>query len=116
MALALTLQQTQMLALFGVAGLFAIPASILFDQIIRFLYEHRRDVWEAEDRPSGLLYSPPGARHWYAAVRDHGEIWVLRTPKWMRDEPYCLRKLRAIRWLYGVGTICGVAAWFVATI
>jgi hypothetical protein len=80
-------------------GGLAIPGVILFDQLIRYMYEHRRDVWEAEERPCGLFYSPPGARHWHTWARQYAVDWTLRTPEWMRDEPACLRKLYLIRCL-----------------
>lgn len=102
----------RMIAVFAVAVLFAIPATILFDQIIRFLYEQRRDLWEAEERPCGILYSPPGARQWHTFSREYGMDWSFRTPEWMRSEPFCLRKLRMIRSLEAAAVLATLLVWF----
>ena len=106
----------RMIAVFVVAVLFAIPGIILFDQIIRFMYEHRRDIWEAEERPRGLLYTPPGARHWHTFAREYAMNWTFSTPNWMRSEPYCLRKLRIIRWLEVAAIVVALAVWFMPII
>jgi hypothetical protein len=86
--------------------------TIWFDQIIRYMYEQRRDVWEAEQRPCGLLYRPPGARCGYTWSRNYGVNWPLWTPDWMRNEPVCLKKLRLIRWLYAASLLGTVVLMF----
>ena len=116
MMLALATDQYRMILSFAVALFFAIPGTILFDQIIRFMYEHRRDIWEAEERPSGLFYRPPGARFWQAFSREYGVNWTLRTPEWMRSEPYCLRNLRMIQYLALAGTVTAIGIWFIPII
>ena len=100
------------IALLVINGGLAIPGAILFDQLIRHMYEHRRDVWEAEDRPCGLFYSPPGARHWYTFAREYAVNWNFRTPEWMRGEPFCLRRLIIIRSLEAAALIATLLVWF----
>jgi hypothetical protein len=65
MILALAAETERTIAILVWNVVLAVPGTIWFDQIIRYMYEQRRDVWEAEQRPCGLLYRPPGARCGY---------------------------------------------------
>jgi hypothetical protein len=112
MMLVATFEIHRGIALLAVNALLAIPGCILFDQLIRYMYEHRRDVWEAEERPCGLFYSPPGPRHWHTFAREYAFDWSFRTPEWMRDEPTCLRKLYIIRWLEAAALIATLIVLF----
>ena len=99
MILAIAAEAQRTIAILAWNGILAIPGTIFFDQIIRHLYERRRDLWEAEKRPCGVLYRPPGARCGYTWSRSYGANWSLWTPEWMRDDPVCVQKLRLIRCL-----------------
>ena len=51
------------------------------------------------------FYSPPGSRHCIHSLNAYAVNWTFRTPEWMRDEPFCLRKLHIIRSLEAAALI-----------
>jgi hypothetical protein len=70
----------RMIAVFVVAVLFAIPGTILFDQIIRYMYEHRRDIWEAEERPlRAFIHAARRSPLAYLRTRVRDELDILHS-------------------------------------
>lgn len=83
-----------------------LPALALFDGLIEHEYEWQRDAWEADGRPGGYIWRPPGSR---VSMNTTALflIWLFRSPPWVRESRSCQRSVFWMRilmslWLLGL--------------
>lgn len=94
-----------------------IVAILTSDSLIRLEYETRREQWDKDRRPVGMLWRPPGTSFFQSIpmASRFGQslplLWMFKTPGWIRDYPEAIRLLRRLRVLEGIGFLL-IALWF----
>jgi hypothetical protein len=96
--------------------MFAIPAVIFFasgiamfvfyERLVKRQYEVARDTWEADGRPPGFMWAPPGTSTMRSWTR--GKVmsrWILSTPAWINHDVIASSLQRRMRALSLVGTV-----------
>lgn len=66
----------------------------LFDCLARWEYEHNREQWERDGKPSGFLtWRPKEPKSWPSGrVEQHLNMkWTFKTPGWASASPECRR-------------------------
>lgn len=64
----------------------------LFDCLARWEYEHHREQWERDGKPSGFLtWRPKEPKSWSSGrVEQHLNMkWTFKTPGWASASPEC---------------------------
>ena len=71
----------------------------IFDQLVRWEYDHHRDQWEHDGKPDGYFWRPEQSTFWTsnAAKKQLGFIWLFKTPQWVIENPKCQRWLLQFR-------------------
>jgi hypothetical protein len=90
------------LAIFFVALLIVF---VLYERLVKRQYQVAREVWEADGRPPGFGWAPPGTSVMRSWTR--GKVmgrWIQSTPPWIRQDPTALALQRRMRlaWLIGI--------------
>jgi hypothetical protein len=82
-----------------VGGCFVIYCIWLFDQLVRWEYEHHRAQWEKDGKPKGICWRAEGRPMWegdFAKLRVFF-FWAFNTPAWAKASPCCRRWLQHFR-------------------
>lgn len=71
----------------------------LFDRLIRWEYNHQRDLWERDGRPSGVFWSAKecGFLNSYLAMQVLYLNWMFKTPNWITANQKYHRVLTRLR-------------------
>jgi hypothetical protein len=90
----------------------SIGSFFVYERLVKRQYEIARDAWEAEDRPPGFVWAPPGSSTMRSWTRGKAMWrWTWSTPPWIRTDPTAhilqgyLRTLWAsamLAWVWGV--------------
>jgi hypothetical protein len=100
----------------------AIPAVIFFaagialfvfyERLVKRQYEVARDAWEADGRPPGFAWAPPGTSTTRSWTRGKAmSRWIRSTPAWIEQDAIALSLQRRMRplWFIGVGAWLWIA-------
>lgn len=80
----------------AVMALAALCNMWLFDCLVKWEYEHHREQWERDGRPTGFLrWHPKEGRFWSGsgAAQQLNFVWLFKTPEWARGNSECRRLL-----------------------
>jgi hypothetical protein len=82
----------------------------LFDCLVRWEYEHRREQWERDGKPSGFYWRPKESLFWLSNSAMHrlAGVLVFRTPDWAVEVPECRRWILQMRLSILVAGICAL--------
>lgn len=82
-----------------VGGGILIYCFWLFDQLVRWEYEHHREQWERDGKPKGVCWRGEGRPVWEGDFAKNRLvfIWAFSTPAWAKESPCCRRWLRHFR-------------------
>ena len=87
----------------------------LFDCLVRWEYEHRREQWERDGKPSGFYWRPKECVFWLSNSAMHRLAWafIFKTPDWVAERPECRRWLALMRitsliGILGIFSVIGV--------
>ena len=71
----------------------------LFDRLVRWEYEHHREQWERDGKPSGFYWRPKECVFWlsHSAMHRLAGVFIFRTPEWAAERPECRRWLALMR-------------------
>ena len=80
----------------------------LFDCLVRWEYEHRREQWERDGKPSGFYWRPKECVFWLSNSAMHRLVgaFIYSTPDWVAERPECRRWLALLRITSLAGIIC----------
>ena len=70
----------------------------LFDNLVKWQYEHNREQWEKDGKPYGFMTWPPKgfpSKGWSLGLTEKrlDGSWLCKTPKWVSESKDCLRWL-----------------------
>lgn len=84
-----------------------LPSFFAFDAFVRREHDFHAQAWNADGRPHGVFWRPPGSgSSWgvfsfdWAAGRATNRCawkWLFTTPSWVRDDDEALRLLTRMR-------------------
>ena len=76
-------------------------AFFLFDRLVQAEYQEHREAWEADGRPAGFFWRPPGSGFLAGGpARTRLALALLfRTPGWIAESPALTAQLRRHRGL-----------------
>ena len=81
------------------AVLAAVYNMWLFDRLVRWEYEHQREQWERDGKPSGCFWRAVECTFWSSstAAKQVGFAWLFKTPRWIGESSECRRWLFQMR-------------------
>jgi len=82
----------------------------LFDCLVRWEYEHHREQWERDGKPSGFHWRPKECVFWLSNSAMHrlAGVFIFKTPDWAAGLE-CRRWLRLMRAAFLAGVVCIIA-------
>ena len=97
--------------LIAMAIIFAIVYHMwLFDYLVRWEYEHHREQWERDGKPSGFFWRPKECVFWssHSAMHRLAGIVIFRTPDWAAERPECRRWILGMRLTLLAAGLCAL--------
>jgi hypothetical protein len=92
-------------AIFFVTG---IATFFLYERLVKRQYQVAREVWEADGRPPGFAWAPPGTSVMRSWTRGKAYFrWIAETPSWIREDDIARTLQRQLRVLW----LTGCASW-----
>jgi hypothetical protein len=65
-----------------------LPSFFVYERLVKREYEIARDAWEADNRPPGVFWAPPGTSAMRSLTRGRVmSLWIQSTPQWIRADP-----------------------------
>lgn len=82
----------------------------LFDRLVQWEYEHYREHWERDGKPSGFYWRPKESAFWLSNSAMHrlAAVFVFNTPDWAAATPECRRWILQIRVMIFVTGLCAL--------
>lgn len=94
-------------AIFLAAG---IATLFLYERLVKREYEVAREAWEADGRPPGFAWAPPGTSVMRSWTRGAAYFrWIAQTPPWIREDAIARTLQRRLRLLWF--TACAAWLW-----
>jgi hypothetical protein len=85
-----------LLIIAAVLGLAVLYNMWLFDLLVEWEFEHHREQWERDGKPTGFLCWCPKEGKVFSdsgAAQHLNFIWLFRTPDWATESSECRRWL-----------------------
>jgi hypothetical protein len=78
-----------------VIGATALYNLWLFNCLVRWEYQHQREQWERDGKPTGLLWRPKECEFRLSGNVEQrlNLLWLFTTPEWAAQSPECCRWL-----------------------
>lgn len=85
------------------AGASVLYGMHLFDRLVRWEYDHYRDLWERDGKPRGFLWQAEECADISStlAMKERQLEWLFKAPCWIVRSAECRRWLMKMRLLSG---------------
>jgi hypothetical protein len=79
----------------------------LRDRLVQWEYEHHRDQWERDGKPSGFFWRAKECTSWSSRIAKNrvSGAWLYKAPCWVAASPECRRWLAQARIISIVATM-----------
>jgi len=82
-----------------------------FDCLIRWEFEHCREQWERDGKPSGFFWRPKDCEFWSSNSAMHrlAGVFIFSTPAWAAERSECRRWILRMRLAVLVASLCALS-------
>jgi hypothetical protein len=85
-----------------------IASFFVYERLVKRQYRIAREVWEADGRPPGFAWAPPGTSVLRSSTRGMAYFrWIAQTPSWIKEDETARTLQRHLRTLW----LTACAAW-----